>query len=100
MTVSLVARQEGVLESLLFSWQRLDRKGKLVAASAGEAVFPGLGGCRMDADRTAVHHLGDHFEKGLLHLFCKSGTRPRLIFGKTRRVCGMAGMSEVVGPFW
>ena len=38
MSVSLVARQEGVAASLLFSWRRLDREGALVAVSAGEAV--------------------------------------------------------------
>ena len=40
MSVSLVARQEGVSASLLFSWRRLDREGALVAVSAGEAVVP------------------------------------------------------------
>lgn len=40
MSVSLVARQEGVSASLLFTWRRLDREGALVAVSAGEAVVP------------------------------------------------------------
>ena len=40
MSVSLVARQEGVAASLLFTWRRLDREGALVAVSAGEAVVP------------------------------------------------------------
>ena len=40
MSVSLVARQEGVGASLLFTWRRLDREGALVAVSAGEAVVP------------------------------------------------------------
>ena len=40
MTVSLVARQEGVAASLLFQWRKLDRQGALMAVSAGEAVVP------------------------------------------------------------
>lgn len=40
MSVSLVARQEGVSASLLFTWRKLDREGALVAVSAGEAVVP------------------------------------------------------------
>jgi transposase len=40
MSVSLVARQEGVSASLLFQWRKLDRQGALVAVSAGEAVVP------------------------------------------------------------
>ena len=40
MSVSLVARQEGVSASLLFEWRKLDRQGALVAVSAGEAVVP------------------------------------------------------------
>lgn len=40
MSVSLVARQEGVSASLLFTWRRLDREGALVAVGAGEAVVP------------------------------------------------------------
>lgn len=40
MTVSLVARQEGVAASLLFQWRKLDRQGALTAVSAGEAVVP------------------------------------------------------------
>lgn len=40
MTVSLVARQEGVAASLLFQWRKLDRQGALMAMSAGEAVVP------------------------------------------------------------
>ena len=40
MSVSLVARQEGVSASLLFTWRRLDREGALVAVSVGEAVVP------------------------------------------------------------
>jgi Transposase len=38
MSVSLVARQEGVAASLLFQWRRLEREGALVAVSAGESV--------------------------------------------------------------
>ena len=40
MSVSLVARQEGVSARLLFQWRKLDRQGALVAVSAGEAVVP------------------------------------------------------------
>lgn len=40
MSVSLVARQEGVSASLLFTWRKLDREGALVAVGAGEAVVP------------------------------------------------------------
>ena len=40
MSVSLVARQEGVSASLLVQWRKLDRQGALVAVSAGEAVVP------------------------------------------------------------
>lgn len=38
MSVSFVARQEGVSASLLFTWRRLDREGGQVVVSAGEAV--------------------------------------------------------------
>ena len=40
MSVSLVARQEGVAASLLFQWRKLERQGALMAVSAGEAVVP------------------------------------------------------------
>ncbi len=40
MSVSLVARQEGLAASLLFTWRRLEREGALVAVGAGEAVVP------------------------------------------------------------
>ena len=40
MTVSLVARQEGVAASLLFQWRKLDRQGALMAVSSGQAVVP------------------------------------------------------------
>ena len=40
MSVSLVARQEGVAASLLFQWRKLHREGALVAVSAGESVVP------------------------------------------------------------
>lgn len=40
MSVSLVARQEGVAASLLFQWRRLEREGALVAVSTGESVVP------------------------------------------------------------
>lgn len=40
MSVSLVARQEGVSASLLFTWRKLDREGALVAVGAGETVVP------------------------------------------------------------
>ena len=40
MSVSLVARQEGVSAGLLFQWRKLERQGALAAVSAGEAVVP------------------------------------------------------------
>src|SRR4051812_44555334 len=40
MSVSLVARQEGVAASLLFQWRKLERQDALAAVSAGEAVVP------------------------------------------------------------
>jgi transposase len=40
MSVSLVARQEGVSASLLFQWRKLERQGALTAVSAGEPVVP------------------------------------------------------------
>ena len=40
MSVSLVARQEGVAASLLFQWRKLERQEALTAVSAGEAVVP------------------------------------------------------------
>ena len=40
MSVSLVARQEGVAASLLFQWRKLEREGALMAVSAGESVVP------------------------------------------------------------
>jgi len=40
MSVSLVARQEGVSAGLPFQWRKLDRQGALTAVSAGEAVVP------------------------------------------------------------
>lgn len=40
MSVSLVARQEGVSASLLFQWRKLEREGGLTAVSAGESVVP------------------------------------------------------------
>jgi transposase-like protein len=40
MSVSLVARQEGVAASLMFQWRKLEREGALVAVSAGESVVP------------------------------------------------------------
>ena len=40
MSVSLVARTEGVAASLLFQWRKLERQGALTAVQAGEAVVP------------------------------------------------------------
>ena len=53
MSVSLVARQEGVSASLLFQWRKLDRQGALVAVSAGEAVVPAseLAAARAEIDK-------------------------------------------------
>lgn len=42
MSVSLVARQERVAASLLFTWRWLEREGALVAVAAGETVAPAL----------------------------------------------------------
>jgi transposase len=38
MSVSAVARKHGVSPSLLFTWRRLSREGKLSALQAGETV--------------------------------------------------------------
>ena len=38
MSVSLVARNEGVSASLLLQWRKLERQGALTAVQAGEAV--------------------------------------------------------------
>ncbi len=40
MSVSLVARQEGVGASLLFQWREPETEGTLVMVSAGESVVP------------------------------------------------------------
>ena len=40
MSVSLVARQEGVAASQLFPWRKLERDGALRAVAAGETVVP------------------------------------------------------------
>jgi transposase len=40
MSVSLVAREEGVSAGLLFQWRKLERQGALTAVSAGESVVP------------------------------------------------------------
>ena len=40
MSVSLVARQEGVSASLLFQWRKLEREGALTAVTAGKSVVP------------------------------------------------------------
>jgi transposase-like protein len=40
MSVSLVARQEGIFAGLLFNWRRLERQGALTAVSSGEEVVP------------------------------------------------------------
>lgn len=40
MSVSLVARQEGISASLLFQWRRLESQGALTAVSCAEAVVP------------------------------------------------------------
>ena len=40
MSVSLVARQEGVSASLLFQWRKLERQDALTSVSVGEAVVP------------------------------------------------------------
>ena len=40
MSVSMVARQEGVAASLLFQRRKLERQGALTAVSAGQAAVP------------------------------------------------------------
>ena len=57
MSVSLVARQEGVAASLLFQWRKLDRQGALTAVSAGEAVVPAseLAAARAEIAKLMVH---------------------------------------------
>ena len=40
MTVSLVARQNGVAPNQLFTWRRLVAQGSLTAAGSGEEVVP------------------------------------------------------------
>ena len=40
MSVSLVARQNGVGASQLFNWRKLDREGALTAVGSGESVVP------------------------------------------------------------
>ena len=42
MSVSLVARQEGVSASLLFQWRKLERQGALTVVFAGEVVPLGI----------------------------------------------------------
>jgi transposase-like protein len=50
MSVSLLARQEGISAGLLFQWRRLERQGALTAVSSGEAVVPAseLAGARAE----------------------------------------------------
>ncbi len=57
MSVSLVARQEGVAASLLFQWRKLERQGALTAVSAGEAVVPAseLAAARAEIAKSAAH---------------------------------------------
>lgn len=44
MSVSLVARLEGVSAGLLFQWRKqLERQAALTAVSAGEAIVPASG---------------------------------------------------------
>ena len=40
MTVSLVARQNGIAPNQLFAWRRLAAQGALTATGAGEEVVP------------------------------------------------------------
>lgn len=40
ISVSLVARQEGVSAGLLFQWRKLECQGTLTAVPAGKAVVP------------------------------------------------------------
>lgn len=40
MSVSLLARHEGIAPGLLFKWRKLAPEGALTAVSAGEAVVP------------------------------------------------------------
>ncbi len=54
MSMSLVARQESVSASLLFTWQRLEREGALVVVSADEAVVPA---CELAVARAEIAKL-------------------------------------------
>jgi transposase len=54
MSVSLVARHEGVSASLLFQWRKLERQGALTAVSAGEAV---VGASELAAARAEIAKL-------------------------------------------
>jgi transposase-like protein len=62
MSVSLVARQEGVAASLLFQWRKLERQGALMAVSAGEAVVPAS---ELAAARAEIAKLQRVLGKGL-----------------------------------
>lgn len=57
MSVSLVARQEGVAASLLFQQRKLERQCALTAVSAGEAFVPAseLAAARAENPEAAVH---------------------------------------------
>ena len=59
MSVSLVARQEGVATSLLFQWRKLERQGALTAVSAGEAVAPASELAAARAEIAKLHRLLD-----------------------------------------
>lgn len=54
MSVSYVARQNGISPSQLFTWRRLAREGKLTAIQAGEEVVPASELKRLNAK---VHEL-------------------------------------------
>ena len=54
MSVSLVARQEGLAASLLFLWRKLERQGALTAVSSGEAAVPA---CELAAARAEIAKL-------------------------------------------
>ena len=54
MSVSLVARQEGVAASLLFQWRKLERQVALTAVSSGEAAVPA---CELAAARAEIAKL-------------------------------------------
>jgi transposase len=57
MSVSLVARQQGISRSQVFSWRRLVSQGALTAAAAGEEVVPASEYRALEAQVRELHRL-------------------------------------------